>query len=149
MIRQGLIAAAVLALLAGPAGAHHSFAMFDGAKRIKIEGVVKEFQWSNPHVFIQLMAPDATGKQVEWSIECPAISGLVRAGWSSRALKPGDKLVAEIHPLRAGGPGGALYQVTLADGRTLAQTAIQRFRAGEGGPPGGPPAGALTGGARP
>src|SRR4051812_37125515 len=67
-------AAFLLALVAGacvatPVLAHHSFAMFDRNKTIAISGVVKEYEWTNPHVWLHIMAPDKDGKSVQWSFE--------------------------------------------------------------------------------
>ena len=70
----------------------------------------------------------ASGKPVEWSIECPAINGLARVGWNSKSLKTGDRITAYVHPLRTGGPGGSLADVTLANGERLGQTQIQASR---------------------
>jgi hypothetical protein len=126
-----LNSAALLLLLALPAlgSAHHSFAMFDLTKKIELKGTVAAFEWSSPHVWIQLIVPDAaTGTATEWSIEAPSIPGLVRLGWRADSLKKGDRVTVYVHPLRAGGPGGALQDVILADGRHLGQTSGQLSR---------------------
>src|SRR5258708_3753105 len=78
-----------VAIYAIPAAAHHSFAMFDAAKTMTIEGTVKEFQWTNPHSWIHLMVTDAEGKSVQWSVELGGPSGLVRQGWLPKTLTPG------------------------------------------------------------
>ena len=44
----------LVCLLAGTALAHHSFAMFDRNKETTIVGTVDEFQWTNPHSWIEL-----------------------------------------------------------------------------------------------
>ena len=107
---------AALALLAGvPAAAHHSFAMFDQTKIITLEGTVTEFQWTNPHAFIEL---DAAGGR-HWSIELNSPNNLKRQGWSRDALKPGDKIKLRMSPLRNGKPGGLFLDLTRADGKLL------------------------------
>src|SRR2546423_15706423 len=93
---------------------HHSFAAFDMEKASTVSGVVKEFQWRNPHSWIQLMVTDASGNEVEWSIETGSPSSLSRLGWKSKALKPGDRIIVSMHPLRDGRPGGSLITVTTA-----------------------------------
>ena len=121
-LRWSVLACAALAswvVLPGAADAHHSFAMFDAAKEKTLEGTVKEFQWTNPHAWIQLMVTDPAGKVTEWSIECGSPNGLKRQGWRAAALKKGDKVTAVIHPLKSGESGGSLVIVTLADGTTL------------------------------
>jgi hypothetical protein len=97
------LAAGALALSifrAPPATAHHSYAMFDQQKSITLEGTVKQLQWTNPHIWIQLLVPDAAGKPVEWSIEGQSPNMLIRAGWTRHAINPGDKVVMVIHPVR-------------------------------------------------
>jgi len=104
-----------LALLAAPAAAHHSFAMFDQTKIMTVEGTVTEFQWTNPHAFIEL---DAAGGR-HWSIELNSPNNLKRQGWSREALKPGDKVSLRMSPLRNGKPGGLFLDLTKADGKLL------------------------------
>jgi hypothetical protein len=86
---------AVVLLVTSPAFAHHSFAMFDNEKTVTLEGTVKEFQWTNPHSWVQLMVTDpATGKAVEWSIEAGSPNGLERQGWTRHAAKEGGSLIS-------------------------------------------------------
>ena len=103
----------VAAFGASMALAHHSFAMFDNAKSVTIEGTVKEFQWTNPHSWVQLMVKDASGKEVEWSIEGGSPNGLSRQGWKRTAIKAGDKAKVVIHPMKDGGPGGSLVEISV------------------------------------
>jgi len=105
--------------LAAPALAHHSFAMFDAGKTITQTGIVKEYEWTNPHVWIHMMAPDATGKPVEWSFEMQAIAQDTAGGWRPDSVKPGDKISIDFHPLKDGTRGGQLVAATLADGKRL------------------------------
>jgi len=114
----GLAGLAIL-LCASPLFAHHSFAAFDLSQTTTLKGVVKEFQWTNPHSWIQLMVTDASGKQVEWSIETSSPSGLLRQGWKPKTLKAGDQVTITMHPLRDGRPGGSLMTVTMADGTRI------------------------------
>ncbi len=107
------------AVLASVAQAHHSFAMFDNDKEKTLAGTVKEFQWTNPHAWIQLLVTAPDGKVTEWSIECASPNGLKRQGWRAASIKAGDKVTAIIHPLKNGDAGGSLVIVTLPDGKTL------------------------------
>jgi hypothetical protein len=112
-----LAVALVLALAAAPAPAHHSFAMFDTANPITVPGVVTDFQWTNPHAYIEM---DASGGAVKhWTIELGSTSILMRAGWKFNTLKKGDKVTAVMAPLKSGEPGSLLVRVTLADGKVL------------------------------
>lgn len=115
MTRRVVFAAAALAVLAAPALAHHSFAMFDQRKIMTLDGTVTEFQWTNPHAFIEL---DVPGKG-HWSIELNSPNNLKRQGWTRTALKRGDHVSLRMNPLRSGDQGGLFLDVRLPDGRTL------------------------------
>ena len=108
-----LVGGSVLATSGGVL-AHHSFAMFDNQKTVTLDGTVKEFQWTNPHSWVQLVVKDpATGKDVEWSIEAGSPNGLERQGWSRHSAQPGDKAQIDIHPLKDGTAGGSLIAMTV------------------------------------
>ena len=119
--RAGVFAMVAAGLLAAPALAHHSFAMFDADKTVDIKGTVKEFQWTNPHSWLQVNVTDADGKTVEWSMEMGSPGGLARAGWRPKTVVPGDKVTVSIHPLKDGSPGGQLLKVTLPDGKVMGE----------------------------
>ncbi len=118
---QLAIALALAALLGSPgtASAHHSFASFDFSKVKDLTGTVKQFDWTNPHMFIHLVVSDAQRRQVEWTIECGTPNINIRHGWHYGDLKAGDTVSMQVHPNRDGSPGGTLMAVTLADGRVL------------------------------
>jgi len=99
--------------------AHHSFAMFDLGKDLTVEATVKEVQFTNPHVWLQIMVTDEKGVATEWSIESGAPGMMLRNGWKPSTLKPGDKVTLTMHPLKNGNPGGSLVSVKVPDGRTL------------------------------
>jgi hypothetical protein len=111
---RAVVSSTLLAtLLANVASAHHSFAMFDQQKEKTLTGTIKELQWTNPHIWIQVMAPDDAGKTVEWSIEGGSPNNLSRKGWSRNSMKAGDKVIITIHPLKNGDKGGSLMKVTV------------------------------------
>ncbi len=102
--------------LAAPAVAHHSFAMFDQTRTVTFKGTVKDFQWTNPHVVVWVVAEPKPGAAPDtWTIELTSPGNLTRLGWTRHALKPGDRVDVEINPLRDGQHGGSLKKVTLAD----------------------------------
>jgi hypothetical protein len=110
---------AALVLTCATANAHHSFAMFDLGKDFTVEAVIKEVQFTNPHVWLQIMVTDDKGVATEWSIESGAPGMMLRNGWKPSTLKPGDKVTLTMHPLKNGSPGGSLVTVKVPDGRTL------------------------------
>lgn len=118
------VLAVALALACSAAGAHHSFAMFDLAKDVTVEARIKEVQFTNPHVWLQILVTDDKGVETEWSIESGAPGMMLRNGWKPSTLKPGDKVTLTMHPLRNGKPGGSLVKVKVPDGRVLGPGAI-------------------------
>ncbi len=121
LMRFQLACAAALALtVAGSsAQAHHSFAMFDLSKEVTVSGTVKQFQWTNPHAYIQLMAKDANGRVVEWSMEMGAPMYIYARGWRPRTLRAGMRINVKLNPLRNGRPGGVVRDVTDAAGKPI------------------------------
>ena len=113
------LASIAVAMYAIPAFAHHSFAMFDGDKKVTLEGTIKEFQWTNPHSWIVIMVPDAQGQAVQWALEMGAPGALARAGWVPKTLTPGMKVTLVAHPLKDGTPGGQFLSATLPDGKVM------------------------------
>ena len=104
--------------VAMPAAAHHSFAMFDQKKVMTLAGTVHEFQWTNPHSFIELDVASG-GRTQRWSIELNSPNNLTRQGWRRTSLKAGERISVRIAPLRNGHAGGLFLDLRKADGRVL------------------------------
>lgn len=118
-MRFRFVCVATALLTASFANAHHSVTAYDLTKTKEISGTVREFQWTNPHSWIQVMVIDENGNEVEWSVECGAPSINSRLGWKKSDLRPGDKVTVQVHPMRDGTTHGTLKNITLVDGRTL------------------------------
>lgn len=96
------------------ASAHHSFATFDTHVTKTLVGTVKQMQWTNPHIWVQLLVKDpASGAMQEWSIEGGSPNGLHRRGWKRTSIKAGDTVEMTIHPLKNGARGGSMMNVTV------------------------------------
>jgi len=118
-IFAAIIAAGVLLVAGQAAFAHHSAAMFDNQKVKELTGTIKEFQWKNPHVWIQLNVQNASGAKEEWSIEGGGPNSLSRQGWRPTSFKPGDAVVIKVNPMKDGSTGGLFVGAKLSDGKTL------------------------------
>jgi hypothetical protein len=95
--------------------------MFDASKQITLTGTVKEFQWTSPHCWIQILVTDPARPKappVQWGIEMDNPVGLSRHGWKPGSLKAGDKVVIIAHPLRDGAHGGQVVSVS-KDGKAV------------------------------
>jgi len=115
MLRGGALATV---LVAASVGAHHSFAMFDQTKTVTLKGAVVEFQWTNPHAWIELDVPRGSATE-RWGIELNSPNNLTRQGWRRSTLKAGDKVTVTINPLRNGKKGGLFNTIVLPNGKML------------------------------
>jgi hypothetical protein len=113
------LAAAAVMLVAPPAFAHHSGAMFDAQKTLTVSGTVLSFAWTNPHSWLELKAQDASGKQTQWSIELNGPEALFREGFRPNMPKVGDKVTVVMHPLKDGRHGGSVISVLLPNGTRI------------------------------
>ncbi len=102
-----------------PAVAHHASSMFDRERTIELVGRVREFQWTNPHIWIQVEVPNENGELEEWSIEGGVPNRLFRAGWRPNSFKPGDEVTIRGFPMRDGGKAALFIGAKLPDGATL------------------------------
>jgi hypothetical protein len=107
------------AAVVSPASAHHSFAVFDQTRQVTLTGVVRAFQWTNPHSWVQLQVAAPGGGAEEWAIEALSPNVLRRMGWKKTSLKPGESVTAVINPTRDGSHGGSLVSIAGADGRKI------------------------------
>jgi len=121
-IRSLVLGVAAALLWSSSASAHHSFAMFDRKTEVVLTGIVKEFHWTNPHSYIQLLN-DKDGQN--WTIEGGGVNGLAREGWKRDSIKPGDRISVHVHPLRSGAAGAELLWVKRADGSILGNKAAE------------------------
>jgi hypothetical protein len=103
--------------------AHHSPAVFDRTKEVKLIGVVKEFRWSNPHSWIELNVRNDKGEIEAWAVEMTTPGQLVKAGWKSTTIKGGDEVTIIAHPLRTDEKVGQFVSITLSDGKVLTDRA--------------------------
>jgi hypothetical protein len=89
--------------------------MFDDKVSVTLVGTVKQFQWTNPHCWIQVVVQDKSGP-VEWSVEMGSPSQLFRGGWKPKTVHVGDAIVVVVHPMRDGTKGGLFVSATRGDG---------------------------------
>src|SRR5438477_8582402 len=87
-----------LLLSAGVLLAHHGNTAYNETARERIKGTVTEFVWTNPHCQIYLDVKDSKGKIVHWGVETNSPGILTRAGWTRRAIKPGDEVSIILCP---------------------------------------------------
>lgn len=108
-----------LGLAAGTAASHHSFSVFNMQTEIEITGVVKEVQWTNPHIWIWVDVTNEDGEVVTWGLEGMSPNFLARRGWGRTTLEAGDEITVSLRPLNSGEPGGMFMRTTTPDGVVL------------------------------
>jgi hypothetical protein len=111
--------ALLLAVIALPAQTHHSFARFDPDRRIELTGTVKEFQWTNPHVYLELYVPRPGADPERWLLESGSPNQLSRDGWTRNSIHAGDRVTVTVSPLKSGRNGGWILKCVLPGGQTL------------------------------
>ena len=108
-----------LLVCAVPTFGHHSTAMYNMNNPVTITGVVKRFEWTNPHAFVYLEVKDETGKTVEWSVEMMSLNHLKSYGWTSKTVKPGDVISCTGGSAKSGDPAMISSLMKLGDGRMI------------------------------
>ena len=118
-ITTALLTATVVLVAAPPLAAHHSTAMFDDTKVVELSGTVKALQWTNPHVWLQVLV-EGQGPAVEWSLEGGSPNSLSRQGWRSTTFKAGDVVTVRLRPMKDGTAAGQFIGAKFAaDGHTV------------------------------
>lgn len=118
-MRTTILAGTCLLALASPGFAHHSGVMFDDQKEVTVTGVVKEFQYTNPHSWLLVDVTNADGSVTTWGFEAEGPSTLTRAGIRRSDFAPGTKLTITGHPMKDGRPAAAWMNATREDGKTF------------------------------
>lgn len=120
-MKKILTASALLATLLGtaPVSAHHSTAMFDDQKTITVTGVIKEFQYTNPHSWLLIDVTGDDGKVTTWGFEAEGPTTLMRSGIRKSTLPVGAKITITGNPMKDGRPAAAWVIGTLEDGTEI------------------------------
>jgi len=99
-----LVAGSLAASL--PLLAHHGNTSYDTSKTVTVKGMVTEYIWANPHVFLKVDAKDESGNTLHWVIEAQSVTVQAGKGWSYSMFKPGDQVVVDVTPAKSGRPIG-------------------------------------------
>ncbi len=126
-----VLAVAVFALVAvstmrgSVISAHHSMAGYDSEREVILQGVVSEYVWRNPHVFVLWDVTDDNGKVVRWTGEFPAINTNLSLGMSRNSLKVGDEIAVTGYPSRLGTPEARVWKIVKPDGTVVVDLSIR------------------------
>ena len=117
--RRGFLFAVGFAGLSMPLAAHHGTGMYDMSHPVTVTGVVKRFEWTNPHAYIYLDVKDDKGNTVEWVVEMMALNHLKSYGWSRNLVQPGDMISCTGGAAKSGAPTMLSSIIKLPDGREI------------------------------
>lgn len=117
-----LLTLSLLAASVGPIAAHHSTVPFDSTKQTTLTGIVKEFDWTNPHTWIWLNVPNDKGGMDLWGVEGMSPNYLGRRGWTKSTIKPGEKITIVGRPMKDGSKAAMFMSATLANGKVMTQS---------------------------
>jgi hypothetical protein len=112
-----MLSLGVLVVTAGTALAHHSATMFDDKKTVTVQGVVKKFEYTNPHSWLLVDVTGKDGKVTTWGFEAEGPTTLQRAGIRPSDLKPGTKLTITGNPMKDGTPAAIWINAVSEDGK--------------------------------
>jgi hypothetical protein len=102
-----------------PVFAHHSATMFDEHAEVTVSGVVREFQYTNPHSWLLVDVTNEDGSVTTWGFEAEGPSTLMRAGIRKSDLSPGTEITITGNPMRDGRPAALWVIATRGDGKQL------------------------------
>jgi hypothetical protein len=110
-----LAAAASLGALAGPAMAHHSFAMYDQTKTLTFTGVTTQFIGQANHAELHFyvvgsdgkLQKDKDGKPVDYGVEMMGAAAMAQEGISASTFPAGTIFSVKVNPMRDGSNFGS------------------------------------------
>jgi|SRR5258708_36328958 hypothetical protein len=117
-----LLVVVAASTVSAPMFAHHGNASYDFEKTVTLKGTVTQWLWSNPHCLLKFDVTDDKGNVQHWITEASSPVDMLRIGWTSNALKPGDEITIDVMPSKNGIPVGRIRQVTQSDGTVLKAT---------------------------
>lgn len=120
LVHRSVLAAAILVGFAiQPAVAHHSGAGFNASEVKEFTATIKEFQFTNPHTWIQVIVTNDEGQQTEWSVEWGSPNSLARRGIRPSSFPVGADVMLRINPMANGSPAGGFVGAKFSDGTTI------------------------------
>jgi hypothetical protein len=115
-MRLPAIFGVLAAFAALPAGAHHSWARYDGDHVITVEGDITAIEWASPHVVVQFTVLGDDGEPTAWTMEMDPPTLLSRYGLRHDVLKPGMHVKLTGVRAKSGAPMMRAVTVEVDDG---------------------------------
>ncbi len=114
------VAAVGLLVAVSPVRAHHAFAAeYDAKKQVRLEGVVTQMEWINPHAWIHIDVTGPDGKVTSWMVEGGSPNILLRRGFNKGSLEKGQKITVDGFQAKDGSNRANGSNITYPDGKKL------------------------------
>lgn len=117
LVRFLMTVTSLLVLSASLFAHHGSRVSYDLTKEVTMKGVVTEYQYQNPHIYLLYDVKDDNGNVVHWGVETNSPIVQARWGWDKHTLKPGDEITVTVWPSKVGAPRGYLAKLVTPDGK--------------------------------
>lgn len=114
-----ILGAAMFAVAPILVEAHHSGIMFEEEKEVTLEGVVKEFQYTNPHSWLLVDVINPDGSVTTWGFEAEGPSTMMMRKIRKSDFTPGTKVKITGHPMKDGRPAAAWTKAVRGDGKVF------------------------------
>jgi hypothetical protein len=118
-----IVALVIIGAAPSLALAHHAWPV-DRSKEVTVKGTVTGFNWTNPHVMIELEVKNDSGakngKGVEkWNVGGPSTDRMAGNGWDKNTLKPGDVITGYGYRFSDGQNVVQLQRIVMANGKEM------------------------------
>jgi hypothetical protein len=84
-----------------------------------LEGVVTDYRWANPHVYLSIATVSPSGEGYIQEVEAGPASQLQPRGVTRDLLRPGDRVTVRANPNRRGAGQVLGVELTLTDGSSF------------------------------
>jgi uncharacterized protein DUF6152 len=112
-MKRNLALVAALAVLAGPAVAHHGWGSYDAAKPVTVAGPILTSKYENPHVTLTVRATDKV-----WTVTLAPTSRMVNRGALAQLVAVGKEVSAYGYPSTVERDEMRAERITV-DGKTI------------------------------
>ena len=105
-LTASVVLMACVAVVAGPAFAHHGTSNYTQGETVTLSGVVTEFVFRNPHAYILFDVKNEKGETVHWAGEMNSPGVLATTGWTRTTMKKGDQITLSLRMSKGGNSVG-------------------------------------------
>jgi len=125
-LKQALLATIAAVMMAAPAWAHHSFAMYDQTVTKTLSGKLTRYVPGANHAQLLFVVVDndgnvmmKDGKPYQFGVETGSAIAMARNGVTVKTMAEGSFITVRFYPLRDGRDFGALAGMLISCGKAM------------------------------